>query len=710
MEESVGTRSAAFAMNRRANYLLFGGANAVTRDARRTSPIQVARAATANAAELGGWNPPSGRGVRCRAVHHLNPVLPMRSIPPLALFIGIALFAPLLSPPVLRAADASSDFDKNELALFERKAALAKRLGATHVPITDGLPTAQWQFQPAGDPYPAWFIQRPDFFKLFPAPEVEPFVDLAYGRRVAAILEERCKILRRLGLKGHWGANIPQVMPEAFFTAYPNLRGPRVDQPNRSRTARFSMCVDQPETLRLYAVALKNLLARCPEIETFAFLTQDSGSGFCWVEALYPGANGHSDCHDRPMSDRITSFLISLKDAAKSAGREIEISLNPIEPRQWMIPSFSPEQLDAIWRKLPRGIAVQGREGPDGRAYQSVGSSSAYARGAFYPVVGLAVPDLRWLRTGQVTPASANPPARRLISLRPDEAEMEASARLFEATKAAANSPVPDRLAALRAFAVSDVGEKNADELLAIWLLLDDADRRLSALNFGDMLQFGHVLNRWINRPIVPFPEKLSEQETAYYRPFLFQAKGPEQAANLADIQAMRMYEGYGARLLFQRVIETTTPAVEDAVKRTHRLRDGAAEPAARARWELFGRRLETALCLLHSADHMVGYQAQLDRMKTLAVKPEPNPPLGTLNAWDRADLMNLARREIDNAVHLQRLLTTTKEPLLDLAPVPEEETIMRLGPGLAAQLKRKIDLMNAHWIDYDSLSAPPNP
>jgi len=70
-----------------------------------------------------------------------------------------------------------SAFDTGELALFERKAALAKRLGATHVPITDGLPVAKWQFQPADDPYPAWFIQRPDFFNCFPPPKWSRVVD-----------------------------------------------------------------------------------------------------------------------------------------------------------------------------------------------------------------------------------------------------------------------------------------------------------------------------------------------------------------------------------------------------------------------------------------------------------------------------------------------------------------------------------------------------
>ncbi|PTX94286.1 hypothetical protein [Opitutus sp. ER46] len=629
--------------------------------------------------------------------------------------IGLpATYAAASSPAAaaLSGATVLSTFDQGELAVFERKASLAKRLGATHVPLTDGLPTARWQFVPADDPYPGWFIQRPDFLKLFPPAEVAPYVDQDYARRICTILGERARILRQLGLKAHWGSNLPQVMPEAFFTAYPHLRGPRVDQPNRSRVARFSMCVDQPETLRLYATAMKSLLALCPELESFSFLTQDSGSGFCWVPALYPGLNGHSDCRARPMSERISSFLITLQTAAREVGHEVQINLNPIEPRQWMIPSFGPEQLDAIAHRLPRGIAVQGREGPDGRPYRYLGSSDAYAHGSFYPVVGLAVPDLRWLRTGRTAPikAEAGMPARRLISLRPDEATMAFSAQLYEATRATIDGSVAERLGALRNFAATVAGEVGADDLLQIWLLLDDAERRLEALNFGDMLQFGHVLNRWVNRPMVPFPAELSAEDKAYYRRFLFQAKGEEQADNLADIQAMRMYEGFGARLLFQRVIETVVPTVEDAQARAERLARGAPDAEARQRWKLLGKRLEVMVCLLHSADHMVAYQAQLDRVKALGVEPEPNPPLGAESSWDRTDLVRLAREEIDTTVRLKRLLESTSEPLLDLASVPEEETIMRLGPTLAAQLQRKIDLMNAHWMDYDRLFTKPNP
>ena len=646
----------------------------------------------------------------------------LRRLRPAALFAFVTIvvpFSPAAAAPEPAVSAKLSAIDTNDLATFERKAVLAKRLGATHVPLTDGLPVAKWQFQPANDPYPAWFIQRPDFMKLYPPAAVQPYVDMNYGRRITTILEERCKILRRLGLKAHWTSNLPQVMPEAFFAAYPHLRGPRVDQPNRSRTARFSMCVDEPETIQLYSEALQELLKRCPEIETFSFLTQDSGSGFCWVPALYPGPNGPSRCHDRPMSERISGFLVALKNAAKQNGREIEINLNPIEPRQWMIPSFSPDTLDAIVRRLPRGIAVEGREGPDGRPFQGLRASDAYANGAFYPVVGVIVPDLKWLRTGkplessvaaQTPQGEAAAPLRRLVSLRPDESVIEFNAKLAEATQQSRPGNAAERLAGLRAFAVAEAGEKYADDLLATWLLIDDAGRRLDALNFGDMLQFGHVLNRWINRPMVLFPDELTPEEKSYYRPFLFQAKGEEQADNLIDIQAMRMYEGYGARLLFQRVIETVVPDVELAIGHIRRIRDGAPDEAAKNRWDLFSRRLEVTLCLLRSADNMVCYQAQLDRVKSLAIKPEANPPLGTQSSWDRSDLVDTARREVDNTVQLLGLLQSTPQPLLDLAAVAEEETIMRLGPDLPAQLKRKIEIMNAHWTDYDRLFSPPNP
>jgi hypothetical protein len=614
----------------------------------------------------------------------------------------IAVLANAFLTAGLRAQPAAPD----DLAQFARKAALEKELGATHIVITEGLPPATWEFDPA-DPYPAWYMHHASLLKIFPPQDVQPYVNLEYAATVTAILQKRCEILRKYGLKGVWNANEPAVMPEAFFTAHPELRGPRIDQPNRSTQAHFAPSVDEPETLRMYRESMQLLLQRCPEVELFNWVTTDAGSGFDWAPSLYPGINGNSNHKDRPMEDRVSGFLINAQQAAKDAGHGIEIALNPIAPRQWMIPTFSPEVLEGIVRRLPRGLAVQGREGPDGRPFAG-GTAGGGGGGVFYPVVGLVVPSLNGVG-GRGGAATGDATARVVIDLG-DETTVDFNYRLLKATRGAPMRTLLERVTALRAFAVSEAGEEQADSLMEVWSALNDVERNLNILNFGGMLRFGHVLNRWLTRPMVPFPAELTAAEKKDYRRFLFQAKGEEQAGNLVDIQGMRMYEGWGAKMLFQRTIETTLPQMRTALSRVERIRDAAKDEAARKQWDLTGKRLQAVIYLLQSADNMVAYQAQLDRVKSLGAKTEANPVLGVQSGWDRTDLMETARKEMDTMVNLERLLESANEPILDLAPTPAEETIMRLGPNVAAQLKHKIAVMNAHWRDYDRLFTSPNP
>ncbi len=627
----------------------------------------------------------------------------MKKIPA---FLLSSLLAAAFPAAGLRAQPAPGDLARREaadLAQFEHRAVLAQELGATHVVITEGIPLATWEAS-ASDPYPAWYLHHASLLKIFPPPAVAPYIDREYAAHVASILENRCAVLRKLGLKGVWNANEPAVMPEAFFTAYPELRGPRLDQPNRSRQAHFAPSVDEAATLKMYRESMQLLLQHCPEVELFNWVTTDAGSGFDWAPSLYPGINGNSNHRDRPMADRVAGFLINAQEAARAAGHPIEIALNPIAPRQWMIPTFSPDVLAAIVRQLPRGLAVQGREGPDGRPFSGGGTASGAGR-TFYPVVGLVVPSLE----GEGGRAAAAAPARVLVNLG-DETTADFTYRLLKATRGLPLRTLVERIAALRAFAVQEVGEGQADNLVEAWSELNEVERNLAVLDFGGLLRFGHVLNRWITRPMVPVPERLMPEETRDYRRFIFQAKGEEEAADLADIQGMRMYEGWGAHLLFQRAIETTLPPLRTALGRVERIRDAAGDPAARAAWTLTGQRLQAVAYLLQSADNNVAYQAQLDRVKARGEKPEADPVLGTPSGWERTDLMETARREIDTMVNLRRLLLEAKGPLLDLAPTPAEETIMRLGPDVAAELKHKIDIMNAHWPDYDRLFTSPNP
>jgi hypothetical protein len=621
----------------------------------------------------------------------------------------LTLGALLLAPARLRSQPAPAadhklivDLGSTDLASFERAAVRARQIGATHMVITGDLPLANWEFDVPGDPYPAWYVYRPGLLKIFPPVKVRPYVDTAYADRIAGILAARCEILRRHGLKAAWNANEPQVMPEAFFAAYPELRGPRVDQPNRSRAPRFAPCTDEPETLRLYREAMGLLLKRCPEVEIFSLVTTDSGSGFCWSPGLYPGPNGPSTCKDRPMADRVSEFLITLQQAGADAGHPIEINLRPIAPRQWMERSFA--DVPAIVRKLPRGLAVDNREGPDLRPFLGADGGEAGLGRVFAPVVGIAFPSIDAPEGGR------GPAATRQMVVFGDATVQDFNLQLFQAVRQARPATALARLTMLRSLAASMAGEAQADNLLAAWIALNQVQRGLNDVDFDPVLRMGDLLARWVNRPMVPFPEKLTAAERKDYWPFLFQAKGEAQADDLVDIQAMREYEGWGAKMLFQRVIENVTPRMEEAIRRIGRIRDAAPDAATRRPWELLGLRLEAALCLIQGADNMVSYQAQLDRVKALATPVEANPVLGTREGWDRSALQETARKEIDNTVRLRRLLLSAPGPLLDLAPTAAEEGIMRLGPDLASQLRHKVDVMNAHWEDYGLLFTQPNP
>ncbi|MGA2328951.1 MAG: hypothetical protein ABSH05_21995, partial [Bryobacteraceae bacterium] len=512
-----------------------------------------------------------------------------------------ALLACMAVAPLGRAASG--------LEAFERNAARAKQLGATHVVITEDIPPALWEMDVPGDPYPAWYMYHPGLLKIFPPTALEKYVDQDYAERVAALFQARCELLRRLGLKAAYTANEPHVLPEAFFADHPDLRGPRVDHANRSRTPRFAPCVDQPATLALYREALQKLLKRLPEVEVFSFTTTDAGSGLCWTPALYPGLNGPSWCRRRPMEDRVAGFLTALNDAAGQMSRQITVDLVEIAPRQWMIPTFDHPEL--IARKLPAGMAVNHLEGPDGHrvAIRRFGGGA----GEFAPVVGIPRP----IAAMRALMAGARAPSTKLVVSMGDAVGADFNFKVLEAFRNAGPRNEVDLWRALHELASQTAGKDKADDLLSLWMATDEAERYLGTLNFGPVLTMGGILGRWVNRPLVPFPENLTIAEKSYYRRFLFQAKDEEQADDLVDIQAMRMYEGWGARLLVQNILEKVTGSLNRAEALALRLREGSSSSGE---WELLGQRLAALQCLVRSASDIVQYQAQLDRVKALGV------------------------------------------------------------------------------------------
>jgi len=573
---------------------------------------------------------------------------------------------------------------------FEVFARRAKQEGATHIVLTaEDLPWARWQYDTAGDPYPAWAISNVGFLKIAVPEALKPYIPQDYAQKVMDILEQRCEVLRKYGLKGAFTTFEPQMLPGKVFEDHPLWRGPQVDHPLRSRVPRFAPCIDNPEVLALYRESIRKLLERCPEIEVISLHTNDSGSGMSWSQGLYPGRNGNTRYKHRKMYERYHDFFHCLREGARDAGvKELEIDAVWVRERD-------PELIAA---KLKRGMAISNREGPDGREYKSkVGFLLDYFY-PYYPARGIPFP-VRFLEELEKAYHGGAP---RVFVLIGDRFNKELYFRIYERFWEKPTRGYLARLGLLKEMAAEQVGQIEAETLLDVWLKLYQIQGDVIHWG-GTILYMGCVQQRWLTRPFVPFPEELTPGEKDYYRPYLFQARTEERASNLHEIQGTHAYRGLGGTALSGRSLGRMRTRIGEARESIKRIRKNAGGEVRR-QYELLDIRLQVLDCLANNCRNAIRYQYALDIIKQWDLRRphEFSASLISISEW--TNIRRVARNEIDNISVLIELLESTDAPLLDLAASKEEEDIRILGGDLVCQLRKKIRIMVAHWEDYERL------
>ena len=400
-----------------------------------------------------------------------------------------------------------------DLADFERFAARARESGATHINIaSEDLPWASWQYDTPGDPYPAWVISNTGLLKIVPPSAIREHIPAAYSERVMAILEQRCRVLRKLGLKAAFTTFEPQMLPEAVFRQHPLWRGARVDHPNRSRVSRFAPSIDNPEVLALYREAVAALVKRCPELEMLSLRTNDSGTGLDWSGGLYSGRIGNTLYRNRSMDTRLRDFFAALQEGARAGGGTLEIDI------LW---TREPEPA-RIAARLGPGMAIENLEGPGATPYKAAAGHLLDYENAFYPVLGIPQP-VAFL-DGLIQAFRSKAP--RLVVSMGDRFHRDLYFRIYDRFRKSPPAGELARLSFLRQAAADEAGEAGADEALAMWQALDEAAQLAGFLNSGGYVFYlGCVQQRWLTRPFVPFPGELESGEKDYYRRFQFQAR-----------------------------------------------------------------------------------------------------------------------------------------------------------------------------------------
>ncbi len=572
---------------------------------------------------------------------------------------------------------------------FRRFAGQAAQLGATHVVISD-LPKSRWQWElDRSDPYPNWGMLMPTLFKIIVPPELKPFLPADYADKNLAIIKSRVALLKELGLQAAFSGKEPAWLPEAVYRAHPDWRGPRCEHPRRARKPYYAPCIDRPEVLRLYRQAIAELCRHAP-IESFSFLTNDSGGGICWSVSLYPGQNGPSWCQSRSYASRVVGFLSAIQAGARDAGLEADVSL------YYGSGVISQTEVNSVLPSLEPGQSInqQTREGR--QPYRTIGYTF-YDNGVG-PVLG--IPQVGRIAE-QLDLAQRDAAAHASFSFALPE--WPCYLPLIRTYRQKPPAGILGQMQAIRALAAELAGEAHADAFMEILLRIDRAVQIVRSIGPDPVLLVGTVNQRWLTRPLVPFPMELTSEEKDYYRRFQFQANSEEEAADLMNLQGFEMINGYSGSLLAAGWLEQALGLLRAAAEDLGRMPAPANKGEASDFLVGLAPRVKALIACCRNAKNVIQYQDILDRTDYRRPPREQN-----IYPMDGDQLLReiqiVTRQEIDNTSELISLLESTRVPLLETATVAEEEDIFLFGPDLGEQLRKKADTMLRHQLDVHRL------
>jgi hypothetical protein len=576
-------------------------------------------------------------------------------------------------------------FPSSSLEEFRVYAERAKAANATHVLISQ-MPKSFWMWEAdLSNPYPNWSMHHCQLFKLIIPPPLKGYLPADHVAECFKLVADRCDILERLGLKAALNSNEPFWLPDAVFTDHPSWRGPRVDHPRRSTVPYYAPCIDNPEVLDLYSYAAEEL-AKKTNVDYVGIMSNDSGGGICWSTGLYPGPNGPSACRNRSMGDRITGFINALSKGAEAGGRSILFNFNA------NLGFKEPEyQVDLVWPRLKENQIVNGRDREGRIPVVSVNAQEMYLN----PLRDIPLM-MRFARSLDAAAASARP----VVTINVPQSDMDEAWVYLDLFFQKPTSGFADTVALVKE-AAARVDGPSANALVDIWQQVDDAVTSVTYLGLN-MLQYGTLHQRWINRPFVPFPDELAPEYRDYYRKFQFQAQDGTHAGDLMDIQGIEAIRGFSGVFLAVEALRRGRQSIANARKGIAKLSaDKTGE--LKSKFLLISDRLQVLDCFLRCIANAARFQEIIDRTDFEAI-PKTECRWPTRNDPRIEQMQGIMRDEIDNVNELALLIEGRVKLFLSAEDDARLEDIFNYGPDLANQLRLKARIMLDHYNDLNRI------
>ncbi len=397
-------------------------------------------------------------------------------------------------------------------------------------------------------------------------------------------------------------------------------------------------------------------------IDNFDFLTGDSGSGMSWDPRLYTGPNGPAYCKDRPLADRMNSFMATIQDGAREAGLDAAVTISTSKMR--LVPTGWPAEM------------------------VSAGDSDYAWSSKVYPVVD--IPDPVRLAE-QLETMFAHPNAEWRMGI-PSPACTSSFGLIRYYGKFSVRGPL-QRAQALHAVAASLVGDAGAASLTEAWQEIHDAILILQQIdNGGPILLLGGVNQRWLVRPLVPYPLELLPAEKDYFRRFQFQGNTEENAANLMNLQGLYAISGDAGTNLAQQIFEHVEEHLRGAHEQLQTLLNSNGKLEEVKTLDL---RIQALILVVKNAEITARYQNYLEHFTPgWSLRPDRHghPTI--------ADGKSLIAEDESNTRELINLIRSTPVPLIAVAPSRAEEDVFQYGPEFLDQLEKKIEIEESHLPD----------
>jgi len=593
----------------------------------------------------------------------------------------------------------SSRFDRE---IFTKMIELAVESGATHIKV-DALPFKHnsWVLPDNTDPYAAWCNHSASFFRLFPPEELQEWIPAEQAAAAREVMEEKISMIRQYDLKVTAYAVEPVWLPEGVYRAHPRWRGPQCELGRIACRPYFAPSIDEPEVLDLYRRAVKEYCTAFPEVDQFHFLLNDSGAGISWSPNIYPGMNGPTKFRTKDRGTRIAGWLNAVQEGANEAGQSLRLDAH--------YAGMMTDTAISARKHVKENIYISSRD-KNGRSFLNEQANlPGGIWSATYPVPGMSDP-LGFIGGLQsIYDGKENGEKRKVIEI--GEQDIEQAEIMLNKVINNPGSGLLSRTETSLAVAGEFAGnEKNAEELISVWNLVSKAThcvQQIRQKGFGSVLAFCGVSMRWITRPLVPEPEKLTDEEKTHYRDYLYSPGDTKDDPNFGFVLGKAVFRGESVMWMSRWCLFEAINLLNNAAAKAGEIASEAKDDDAKKRMQLFADRISAYSCLVANAKNTIMYQYALDIKNQPQYGPNQMDYDDNIIYDQRAlNFRKVAREELDNITTLVELIEAHPEDIiLDFARgEDEEESVFMLGPDIINDLKRKQDIMLDHWQDYENL------